>query len=133
MEKETIELSDGVSASYHIFSEYIVCVEVAKNGEPMGSFCSDTSQIEELDEEEVISMIQKHIKEYEASSLKHKKKKLQIEDFELDYYSHSEDMYCIDVTKQGNMVGSFCADRASFEEWMDDEEQLTSIVKKMIT
>ncbi|UTR09459.1 hypothetical protein MM300_16375 [Evansella sp. LMS18] len=132
MNKEIIKLADGISASCYQFSDHVMCLEVMKDGEPMGSFCSTVSQYEEWDEEEVTALIQSHVRKFEESARKQKAEEmLVLDDLVIRYYNHSEDLFCVDITKDGKPAGSFCADRSSFEEWMEDKDMLSEVIREM--
>ncbi|WP_280768399.1 hypothetical protein [Salipaludibacillus daqingensis] len=134
MEKKQLAISDEVSASYYNFSEYVVCVEVMKNEKSLGSFCSDLSQFEEWDEEEVVELVKNHIIQVEKAENHRNDHSQYLENgMEIKYHKHWEDFYCVEVFDQGKEVGSFCADRSSFEEWMEDEQQLSEVIKSQLT
>ncbi|MCD8508709.1 MAG: hypothetical protein LRY73_01590 [Bacillus sp. (in: Bacteria)] len=131
MNSEELVMADGVVANKYSFSDHVICVEVKKNGKDLGSFCSDVSQFEELDEEELTTLIQQHVNLVEASSIVDEKVKHRVGDYELECYSHYDSVCCINVLQNGEAVSSFCVDRASFEEWLEDEEQLLSVVNNL--
>ncbi|MBU9724175.1 MULTISPECIES: hypothetical protein [Bacillaceae] len=132
MVKIPMVFSNGVAARYSSFSDDVVCVEVEKNGRDLGSFCTDIHHFEEWEEEELISLIEQHVKKVEGYSQKKSDKDTLLPGVEVQYYSHSSDVYCINVFYQGNEVSSFCADRVTFEEWMEDKELLSNVVKNLI-
>lgn len=133
MEKNTVLLPNGVLGTAFKFSEHVVCVEVIKNGQQLGSFCTDVDQFEEWDDDDLKSLIEQHVKRMEeASRNETKEKKYILDRYELQYYTHSDYMYCVDVLENGQIISSFCTDKATFDEWMEDEEQLTNVVKEML-
>lgn len=133
MEKNTVLLPDGVLGTAFKFSEHVICIEVMKNGRQLGSFCTDVGQFEEWDDEDLRSLIEQHVKSMEEASLKYTKEKQYVLDrYELQYYTHSDYLYCIDVLDNGKIVSSFCTDKDTFDEWMEDKEQLTNVVKEIL-
>lgn len=133
MVKNTVLLSDGVLGSVYKFSDHVVCIEVMKNGEQLGSFCTDISQYEDWEEEELKSLIEQHVQASEANALKAEEKKHYILDrYELQYYTHSDSLFCINVLENGKTITSFCTDKESFDEWMEDEEQLARVVQMIL-
>lgn len=134
LEKKQLTISDDVLASYYNFSEYVVCVEVMKNEKSLGSFCSDLSQFEEWDEEEVVQLVKNHIVQVEKAQNHQSDNSQRLENgMEIKYHKHWENFYCVEVFDQGKEIGSFCADRSSFEEWMEDEQQLSEVIKAQFT
>jgi len=138
LKKQQLTISEDVLASYYHFSEYVVCVEVMKNEKSFGSFCSDLSQFEEWDEEEVVQLVKNHIIQVEKDqkqSENHQSDQSQhLENgIEIKYHKHWDDFYCVDVFDQGKEIGSFCADRSSFEDWMEDEQQLIQVIKSQFS
>ena len=133
MTKNTVLLSNGVLGSVYKFSDHVVCIEVIKNGKELGSFCTDISQYEDWEEEELKTLIEQHVKASEAKDLKTEKKKQFILDrYEIEYYAHSDTLFCINVLENGKTVSSFCTDKEAFDQWMEDEEQLTKVVKMIL-
>lgn len=133
LEKKQITISEDVSASYYNFSEYVVCVEVTKKNQSLGSFCSDLRQFEEWDEDEVIQLVKTHIVQVENSQSHANDYEQHLENgLQIKYHKHWEDFYCVEVFDQGKEIGSFCADRSSFEEWMEDDQQLTEVIKSQL-
>ena len=112
------------------FSEFVVCVEVTKNEKSLGSFCSDLSQFQEWDEEEVVQLVKNHIVQVEKAQdhLSDQTQSLK-NGMEIKFHKHWDNFYCVDVFDNGKEIGSFCADRSSFEEWMEDEQQLSEVIK----
>ncbi|MDQ0256264.1 hypothetical protein J2S74_003682 [Evansella vedderi] len=131
MEKNELFLDDGVVVNAYSFSEHVICVDVNKDGQDLGSFCSDVSQFEELDEEEMVTLIQQHIKLIESSSLKSQKEKHMVYGYELSYYTHSETVTCVDVKQADKPVCSFCVDKVTFEEWLEDNDQLINVINNL--
>ncbi|WP_416149546.1 hypothetical protein ACM26V_00675 [Salipaludibacillus sp. HK11] len=133
MEKKQLTIAQDVTASYYHFSEYVVCVEVMKKEKSLGSFCSDLSQFEEWDEDEVVELVKNHILQVENEHDYKNENAQNLENgLEIKYHKHWDNFYCVDVIDQGKEVGSFCADRSSFEEWMEDEELLTEVIKSQL-
>ncbi|MBU9712215.1 hypothetical protein [Evansella tamaricis] len=133
MEQSPVVFSNGVSARCFSYSEDIVCVEVEKDGKEFGSFCSDVKQFEEWDEEELVLLVEQHIKQTENALRQKKRRHPLYEDIEMQYYTHSSDVYCINIYEGDLEVSSFCTDRLTFEEWMEDKDSLIDVVKKLIT
>ncbi|SDY56019.1 hypothetical protein SAMN05421736_102269 [Evansella caseinilytica] len=132
---ESISLTGGVTAKYYSFSDHVVCVDINKNGKHMGSFCSDVNQFLEWDKEEMISLIQQHIKLVESSAILRLRQaeKFPLQDqLEFQYYKHTEDLYCIEILQAGKVVSTFCVDCSSFDEWLEDKEQLFHVVDHLI-
>ncbi|MCE7794317.1 hypothetical protein K8O68_18210 [Salipaludibacillus sp. CUR1] len=133
MEKKYLTISDDVTAGYYYFSEYVICVEVTKQGKSLGSFCSDISQFEEWDEEEVAELVKNHVHQVEnAQTYQPDRSHVLNGGMEIKYHQHWEDFYCVEVYEKGKEIGSFCADRASFEEWMEDDQHLSEVVRSQL-
>ncbi|GEL06912.1 hypothetical protein [Salisediminibacterium halotolerans] len=133
MEKTQITVTDEITANYQKFSEYVVCVEVMKNGESMGSFCSDAQTFDEWDEEEIIDMIKLHVTQMQKGSTINEQETLTLKNgWKIKYHQHWDDFYCVDIFDGLKDVGSFCADRGSFEEWMEDEDQLLRVIQDQL-
>ena len=133
MTKNQITISKEITANYQNFSEYVVCVEVMKHGESLGSFCSDAQTFNEWDEDEIIDMVYLHIDQMQKSPAIQDRETMTLKNgWKIKYHQHWEDFYCIDVFDGNTDVGSFCADRGSFEEWMEDENQLQRVIQDQL-
>jgi putative methionine-R-sulfoxide reductase with GAF domain len=134
VERKSVKLDEHLEVSYYEFSDSVVCVEVVSNGEELGAFCSDISQFNEWDEEELKRLVESHVKQFQKSTpekIMPKRKRLK-NGIEIEYYEHSDDMLCVNLFKNNQPVGSFCSDISSFEDWKEDEEQLEKIVARQI-
>lgn len=133
MSKTKITVSDELTAIYQKFSEYVVCVEVMKNGTSMGSFCSDAQTFSEWDEDEIVDMINLHVAQMQkGSNIKELETMTLKNGWKIKYHQHWDDFYCVDISDGQKDVGSFCADRGSFEEWMEDEDQLLRVIQDQL-
>ncbi|ADU29962.1 hypothetical protein [Evansella cellulosilytica] len=131
MKTSTYAFSDDLHVNAYFFSEFIVCIDVTKSGQHVGSFCSDAKEFEDLDEEEFKSIIQQHVNGFDNSVSHRDYEKRELKHFDLYYYPFSDFMYCMDVYRLGEKVSSLCVDRDSFEEWMEDENHLLNVVEKL--
>lgn len=133
MKKQMLLISDDVTAVYYNFSEYMVCVDVKKNGKSLGSFCSDVRQFNEWDTDELIELVKSHVRQMEkAESYNHADNHQLSDGLEIKFHKHWDNFYCVDVMNAGKQIGSFCADRASFEEWMEDKGHLEEVVRTQV-
>ncbi|WP_209123077.1 hypothetical protein [Alkalihalobacillus sp. BA299] len=123
-------LNDQIVIKAYDFSEDVICVEVTYDGKPLGAFCSDRTVFEDLEEDEIIQLSEQHVKRYHSDQLATSSKRKTINGVEVEYYAHSDDMMCVSMYRKGKPIGSFCADRISFEEWMEDEELLERIISR---
>lgn len=131
MVNHELVMADGVVANVYSFSDHVICVEVKKDGKDLGSFCSDVSQFEELDEDELTALIQQHISLVESSAITNPKERHRVGGYELECYTHYDSVCCVNVHYHGELISSFCVDRGSFEEWLEDEEQLLQVVENL--
>jgi hypothetical protein len=139
MNKEKIQLTDDLLIETYPFSDYITCVEVFLKGESFNAFCSDNSVVDEWKEnpDMLIELCNDHLLHQPKKTTlvvndDHNHRQALGEGIELETYSFSEDIYCINVYQHGKMVNSFCSDRSSIDEMEDDPEVLRSIIKKML-
>lgn len=132
MEKVVKKFKDGLQISYYEFSKDIVCVEVYQHGKNMGQFCSDVSFFEEWDEKDLLQLAETHIKQVKNAQIHQGHNRKKISDYEIEYYTHFDDMFCISVFKDDNQIGAFCSDKHSFEEWMEEESTLLSVIESQI-
>ncbi|MDQ0339959.1 ribosomal protein L19 [Caldalkalibacillus uzonensis] len=51
------------------------------------------------------------------------------EGFEAEVYAFSDYISCINVYKQGVCIHSFCSDRSSVEEWLEEPGLIMAMVK----
>lgn len=136
MEGKRVKLSELLEISYYEFSDYMICVEVFHDGKDMGAFCTERSQFVDWEEDEVRRIVDNHVsnriqaRHFEKQDSK-KRKRLS-NGVELEYYSHSDDLRCINLFRGDTIIGSFCTDLSSFEEWKEDEQLLETFVKKRI-
>ncbi|MBB5173084.1 hypothetical protein [Texcoconibacillus texcoconensis] len=134
MKRNQLQLSDQLIVRYYEFSDDVVCVEVMKDGKDFGAFCSDRLQFQEWDEGELQQLAETHVKQNDGITVSPDRNLRSLsEGYEIEYTNHWGNMYCLDIYKQGVYESSFCVDRSSFEEWMDDEEQLIAVVKSQIS
>lgn len=139
MEKEKIQLTDDLFIETYPFSDYITCVEVFLHGESFNAFCSDNDFVDEWREnpDVLIKLCNEHMLQHPKKTPAPKdvanpaRKQLE-EGLEAEFYSFSDDVYCINVYQQGKLTTSFCSDKASFEEWQDDPAAMLSVIKKLI-
>lgn len=135
MEKEKMQLTDDLSITTYPFSDYITCVEVTYNGEIFSSFCSDNTIVEEWIEnpDQLIAICQKQIK-HQAKKQPSTGPLRQVltQGLEVEYYPFSDDVFCVNVFRNGTFNTSFCTDKASFDEWQEDPEAMLSVVKSMV-
>ncbi|MCT8138688.1 hypothetical protein H1D32_13630 [Anaerobacillus sp. CMMVII] len=132
MDKKVKKFKDGLQISYYEFSKDIVCVEVNQHGKNMGQFCSDVSYFEEWDENDLLQLTETHIKQVKNSGNSKNKNRKKIDQYEIEYYSYFDGMFCVDVYKDDNQVCAFCSDKHSFEEWMEEEAALLSVIQGQI-
>lgn len=132
MDKKVKKFNDGLQISYYEFSKDIVCVEVFQHGKNMGQFCSDVSYFEEWDETDLLQLTETHIKQVKSAKNTSNKNRKKIDQYEIEYYIHFEDMYCVNVYKDDNQISAFCSDRDSFEEWMEEETAMLSVIESQL-
>jgi hypothetical protein len=132
VEKKVKKFKEGLQISYYEFSKDIVCVEVYQHGKNMGQFCSDVSYFEEWDETDLLQLTETHIKQVKNAKIPSNKNRKKIAQYELEYYNHFDDMFCVNVYKDDTQIGAFCSDRYSFEEWMEEEGALLSVIESQI-
>lgn len=135
LEKKKIQLKEDLLVSYYSFSDDVVCVDVIYKGEEMGAFCSDISQFKEWDEADLLQLAESHVSNnvhLTTNKVTNKKRKVLENGIEVEYFSHSDDILCVEMYKSGKSVGSFCSDVSSFEEWMEDDELLKRVVENQL-
>ncbi|MGO4887115.1 hypothetical protein ACJ2A9_05095 [Anaerobacillus sp. MEB173] len=135
MEKKKVQLKEDLEVSYYSFSDDIICVEVFYKQKEMGAFCSDISHFKEWDETDLLQLAESHVKNNArilSTATSSVQRKALDNGIEVEYYSHSDDILCIEMFKDGHSVGSFCSDVSSFEEWMEDDELLKRVVEKQL-
>lgn len=129
------QLTDDLYIVTYPFSDYITCVEVYLNGQSLNAFCSDHSLVEEwIDHpEQLLEVCNDHIAQQDHPTHEKTDERIMLEDgLEAEIYSFSEDVYCINVYRQGEFITSFCTDTNSINEWQEDTDNLTSIIKNII-
>lgn len=132
MPKNRLKLDEQLEVSYYEFSEDVICVEVTHQGRELGAFCSERSQFSEWTETDVKKLAENHVNQF-LHSLKHDEQKTLKQlstGVELEYYSHSDDLLCVNAFCNGKEVASLCTDRHSFTEWLEDETLLEKIIEK---
>ena len=132
MEKISKKFDDGLQIAYFEFSKDIVCIEVHQYGKNMGAFCSDVSYFQEWDEKDLLQLAKTHIKQVKSAQSPSGKNRKKIDDYEIEYNTHFEDMVCINVFQNDDQLAAFCSDRHSFEEWVEDEELLAQVVRSQV-
>jgi hypothetical protein len=139
MGREKIQLTDDLFIETYPFSDYITCVEVFLHGKSFNAFCSDNDVVDEWRENPdlLIELCNEHMlhqpkKTTILKEVTNPARKQLEEGIEVEFYPFSDDVYCINVFKQGKLSTSFCSDKASFEEWEDDPAAMLSVVKKLI-
>lgn len=132
MEKTVRKFYDGIQIAYYEFSKDIVCVEVHHHGKNMGQFCSDVSYFQEWDELDLLHLAETHIKQVKNALKQPSKNRKKIAEYEIEYTTHYEDMVCVDVYYNDNQLTAFCSDRHSFEEWIEEEAMLISVIESQV-
>lgn len=137
MEHQKMKLSDQLSIETYPFSDYITCIEVFYDGQSISAFCSDSDMVEEWKQkpEQLLEMCQQHAAHQNKllQSKSEKVKRIAIEaGIDIEMYTFSDDVYCVNVYQNGDFVSSFCSDKQSMEEWEDDPDSLKSIVKSTL-
>lgn len=135
MDKEVIRLTDQLSITMYPFSDYITCVEVSCNGETFSSFCSDNEIIEEWKEHPdlLLEICKKQIQfQPKLPATSPSLRQVLEQGLEVEFYPFSDDVFCVNVYRDGSFNTSFCTDKASFDEWQEEPESLLSVVKSML-
>jgi hypothetical protein len=139
MEKVRIQLTDDLLIETYPFSDYITCVEVYVKGESFSAFCSDNAVVDEWKEnpDMLIELCNEHMlhqpkKEKNTNNESTSDRKVLEEGIEVEFYPFSDDVYCINVFKQGQLATSFCSDRSSFDEWQDDPTAMLNVIKRLL-
>lgn len=129
-----LKIGEQLEVSFYEFSEDIICVKVNHKGRDLGAFCSHRTQFCEWDEKDVRMLAENHVNQFlQNVKEQHNKRRKQLSTgVELEYYSHSDDMMCVNAFRDGKEISSFCTDRLSFQEWMEDEELLEQVVMKQV-
>ena len=124
------KVTDKLILNTYDFSEDIICVEVLFEGNQLGAFCSDRTHFEEWEEEDIRHLSEQHVQKYQTRQKKLSvTQRIRFQNVEVEYYPYSDDMICLDIySQEGVSTGSFCVDRLSFDEWLEDETLLESIV-----
>lgn len=130
MEEKQVTISENVTANFQKFSEYVVCVEVMKNGKSTGSFCTDVSAFDEWDEDEMKDLVNSHLAQVDQTEDIKGDETITLDNgLIVSYSKHWDDFYCVNVFDGDKEVSSFCADRESFEEWTESKDQLLNVIR----
>lgn len=130
MRKNRLKLDEQLEVSYYEFSEDVICVGVIHKGRDLGAFCSHRREFSDWNEADVKQLAENHARQFLQNSAK-ERKQLSTE-IEVEYYSHSDDIMCVNVFRKGTEVASFCTDRHSFQEWKEDDRLLEKIIVKQL-
>lgn len=138
MLKERIQLTEELLIETYPFSEYITCVEVFLNGQSFNAFCSDNEIVQEWKEnpDMLVELCKNHMLQQpkkQASVSSSQASRIQLPDgLEVESYSFSEDIYCMNVYQHGALATSFCSDRHSIDEWKEDQDSLYTFVNTIL-
>ncbi len=127
------KLTKEVKLHFYDFSDSVKCVEVLYEGEGIGAFCTDITHFSEWDEEEIRNLAEKHVQKHKTNKAHKTETRERLRNgIEIEYYSHSDDMMCVNIYKKEKHVGSFCTLTSLFDEWKEDERILEKIIEKQV-
>lgn len=137
MEREKIKVSEDISIEAYSFSDYITCIDVYYKDESFSAFCTDTDLVNEWREnpELLLEVVKERIAKQTPIRKQEKDSAQRIKlnaELEVETYSFSGDVYCVNVFQKDKLISSFCTDVATYDEWQEDQELLEAMVKQVL-
>lgn len=140
MTRVKIKLSEEISIETYPFSEYITCIDIFRNGTLYNTFCSDNEVVNEWKEHPEILL---HLGQDDTQKLNLSvaprastaslinNRQILGEGYEVELYTFSDYIVCFKVFHNNALATSFCFDKDTYDDMMNDAEELLSAIKQL--